>query len=74
MIFWDLLETDLGKNFEKAVDIINKSGFKVGAVTFIEDEELLPNTVVKQFPQKEKIDHQGREIELVLVKESETEE
>ncbi len=59
----------IGSDLEKAAEIIKKKGFKVGIISFIEDEELLPNTIVKQFPEKDNITDMGSEIDLIIVQE-----
>ena len=59
----------IGSSLDKAAEIINKSGFKVGVISYIEDEEILPNTVVKQSPDKETITDMGSFVDLVVVQE-----
>ena len=57
-------------NLERAVEKINKSGFKVGRIIYTENEELLPSTVIKQLPEKEEVVQQGTEINLIVIKEA----
>ena len=63
----------LSINLERAVEKIKRSGFKVGRIVYLEDEELLPGTVVKQLPVKEEIVQQGTEINLVVIKDNDEE-
>ena len=57
-------------NLERAVEKINRNGFKVGRIVYTENEELLPNTVIRQLPEKEEVVQQGTEINLVVIKEN----
>ncbi len=50
----------------KAINKINMSGFKVGTISKLYSEELLPNTVISQFPEPEKVTEKGSEIMLYI--------
>ncbi len=59
----------IGIDFLKAIEIIKKSGFKVGIISYIEDEDLMPNTIVKQSPAKDEKTDMESLIDLVVVQE-----
>lgn len=61
----------IGKQLKKAVDIINKKGFKVGKITPVESEDYLPFTVIKQYPLKATKINRDTKINLIIVKKEE---
>ena len=61
----------IGLPFSEAVKEINKSGFSVGYITKIKDSNLIPDTVVRQYPESEVETNKGAEIELYIVTDEE---
>ena len=61
----------IGTDFLKAIETVKKNGFKVGLISYIEDEDLMPNTIVKQSPEKHEKTNMGSLIDLVVVRENE---
>lgn len=59
----------IGLPLSEAAKEINKSGFSVGYITKIVDNNLIPGTIVRQYPEPEMEAAKGSEIELYVIKE-----
>jgi len=57
-----------GKSLTEAAKILAKSGFKVGVIKFLPSVELLPNTVIDQFPSIGELVQYGQTIDLFVVR------
>lgn len=58
----------VGKTLAEAEKILSSSGLKVGIVTYQPGFDLLPNTVVDQFPRAGEPGRPGQEVDLFVVK------
>lgn len=59
----------LGKSFNEAKDILIKNSLIVGKINYQDSKNLLPNTVVAQYPAKNKLVNVGESIDLFITKE-----
>lgn len=58
----------IGKSIGEAEKILAQAGLKVGIITFQPSFDLLPNTVVDQFPRVGDPARQGQEVDLFIVR------
>lgn len=56
-----------GKSLDQAKAILAANGLKLGNITYIPSAELLPNTVVEQFPLKGELVATGQAVDLFVV-------
>ena len=59
----------LGKSINEATDVLKRKGLKVGNITYHVSENLLPNTVVEQYPRPGDLVQRGQAVDLFVVKE-----
>jgi serine/threonine-protein kinase len=59
----------LGKTITEAKTILTQKGLKLGNVTYHFSDNLLPNTVVDQFPRPGEPVQRGQAVDLFVVKE-----
>jgi beta-lactam-binding protein with PASTA domain len=58
----------VGKTLSEAQKILSEAGLKIGIITYQPSFDLLPNTVVDQFPRPDETAKSGQEIDLFVVK------
>ncbi|TLY29534.1 MAG: PASTA domain-containing protein [Ignavibacteria bacterium] len=56
-----------GKSLTEAKTLLAASGLKLGNITYIPSLELLPNTVVEQFPRKGELVANGQAVDVFVV-------
>ncbi len=56
-----------GKTLAEATTVLTSSGLKPGNITYVPSADLLPNTVVDQYPRVGEMVESGRAIDLILV-------
>jgi hypothetical protein len=56
-----------GKTLTEATSILTAAGLKVGNITYLPSTELLPNTIIEQFPRAGEMVSNGQPIDLFVV-------
>lgn len=56
-----------GKTLSEAEGLLSNSNLKVGNITYLPSSELLPNTIIEQFPRKGETVAKGQAIDLFVV-------
>jgi len=59
------------KSFNAAIEILKKIGLEVGNVSYIISPDLLPNTIVDQYPRAGEMVARTQPIDLIIVREGE---
>ena len=58
----------LGLSFKEAEELLNKNSLNVGKINYQSSKNLLPNTVVAQYPAKNKLLNVGESVDLFITK------
>jgi beta-lactam-binding protein with PASTA domain len=67
-VFQKVAVPDLaGKTFKEANSILFQSGLKVGNITYLPSADLLPNTIIEQYPRAGEMVINGQAIDLFIV-------
>jgi len=56
-----------GKTLTEAIAVLSKSGLKPGNITYVPSSDLLPNTVVDQYPRSGEMVASGKAVDLIVV-------
>ncbi len=56
-----------GKNLTEAEKILNAVSLKVGNITFVPSPDLLPNTILQQFPPAGELVMNGQPVDLIII-------
>lgn len=63
-----------GKNFAEAQKILTSNGLKMGNITYVPSPDLLPNTVIQQFPLAGELVMNGQPVDVFVVQATEKKE
>jgi serine/threonine-protein kinase len=63
-----LVPNTVGKTVSEAERILTSAGLKPGNVTYRQSYELIPNTVVEQFPRAGETAQAGQNVDLFVIK------
>ncbi len=67
-IFQKVAVPDLaGKTFKEAAAILAQSGLKIGNITYLSSADLLPNTIIEQYPRAGEMVVNGQAVDLFIV-------
>lgn len=67
-VFQKVAVPDLaGKTFKEASSMLLQSGLKVGNITYLPSADLLPNTIIEQYPRSGEMVANGQAIDLFIV-------